>query len=77
MSASLRFIVCDDPNNSIEKISDIAKKKFPDWEKNEYYKKLPYKQRIVAIMTYKKRKKMLKILYTANRINILKNLKKR
>ena len=66
MSASLRFIEWGDPNNCIEKISNEVKKKFPLWMHNEYYKKLPFKQKIVAILSYKKKKKLLMFLYKLN-----------
>lgn len=67
MSASLRFIEFNDPDNSINKISDVIKEKFPNWEKNKYYNKLNFKQKIVGIFTYKKMKKMLYLCYNVNR----------
>ena len=67
MSASLRFIEFNDPDNSINKISDIIKEKFPNWKKNKYYKNLNFKQKLVGIFTYKKMKKMLNLCYNVNR----------
>lgn len=66
MSASLRFISYSDPNKCINKISDEMKQKFPNWKKNKYYKKLPFKQKLVAILTYKKYKTVLKVLLNLN-----------
>ena len=66
MSASLRFISHNDPNNCINKISNIIKEKYPNWRKNKYYSLLPFKQRLVAIFTYRKNKLILKVLYRLN-----------
>ena len=49
-----------------DKISDIVKDRFPNWNNNKYYKMLTFKQRIVAILTYKKNKKLLYLLYLLN-----------
>ena len=35
-------------------------------ESPKYYKKLPFKQRIVAILTYKKMRRILKLLFNIN-----------
>lgn len=66
MSASLRFIEFNDPNNCIKKISAEIKEKFPNWKKNKYYKKLRLRQRIVAIVTYYNLERLLRILYLIN-----------
>lgn len=66
MSASLRFISHGDPNNCIKRIRKEIDEKFPNWNKNKYYKKLPLKQRLVAILTYHKKKSILKILNVLN-----------
>lgn len=66
MSASLRFIEFNDPNKCIIKISNIMKEKFPKWRKNVYYKKMKFKQRIVAILAYRKSTKTLKVLFSLN-----------
>ena len=66
MSASLRFIEFNDPNNCIGRISAEIKGRFPNWKYNKYYKKLPFKQRVVAMLTYKKNKKVLKLLFKLN-----------
>jgi len=67
MSASLRFIEFKDPNNQINKISKYAKEKYPKWRKNIYYKKLNYKKKIVALLTYYRLKKVLYVLFLMNR----------
>ena len=67
MSASLRFIQFNDPNGCIAKISNTIKEKFPKWKNNSYYKKLPFKQRVVAILAYRKRNRILKILFNLNK----------
>lgn len=67
MSASLRFIEFGDPHNCIKKISLLIRKKYPNWKKNKYYKLLPIKQKIVALMTYNNNKFCLKILNKVNR----------
>lgn len=66
MSASLRFISYSDPNNCIKRIRNEIDDKFPNWNKNKYYKKLPTKQRLVAILTYYKKRRILKLLNDLN-----------
>ena len=66
MSASLRFIEFKDPHHKISDISTVINNKFPDWQHNKYYKVLPLKQRIVAILASKKQRKILYILYKLN-----------
>lgn len=66
MSASLRFISYNDPNKCIKRISKEIIKKFPGWKKNKYYNKLPFKQKIVAILTYYKMSNILRLLYMLN-----------
>lgn len=66
MSASLRFISYKDPNNCIKQIRKEIDLKFPKWKNNKYYKKLSFKQRVVAILTYHKKKKLLRLLYNIN-----------
>lgn len=56
MSASLRFISYKDPNNCIKQIRKEIDLKFPKWKNNKYYKKLSFKQRVVAILTYHKKR---------------------
>lgn len=67
MSASLRFLEFNDPNKCIDKISEYAKSNYPEWKKNKYYKRLPYQKKIVAIFTYYKYKKILKVLLKIKR----------
>ena len=66
MSASLRFISYGDPNNCIKRIRSVIDEKFPSWNKNKYFKKLPMKQKLVAILTYYKKRKILKLLNDLN-----------
>ena len=66
MSSSLRFIEFNDPNKCIDKISNEIKNRFPLWKNNKYYKKLPFRQKIVAILTYKKQKRILRLLFKIN-----------
>ena len=66
MSASLRFIEHGDPNHCIGRIKNEIDVKFPNWSKNKYYKKLPFKQRLVAILSYNNQKLLLKILNELN-----------
>lgn len=67
MSASLRFISYNDPNNCIEHVRKEIHSKFPNWAKNKYYKVLPFRQKIVAILVYNNCKKCLKLLYRLNK----------
>lgn len=66
MSASLRYIKFNDPKKKLNQISLIIKENFPNWKQNEYYKMLPFKQRLIGILAYKKRKKLLKALKNIN-----------
>ncbi len=66
MSASLRFISYGDPNQCIKRIKKEIQLKFPNWRKNKYYRKLSFKQRIVALLTFYQQRKILHILYDIN-----------
>lgn len=54
-AASLRFIVFRDEDDTIRKISDIMKEKFPNWKKNRYYQKESWKYKIVCNLLYSKK----------------------
>ena len=66
MSASLRFIEFNDPNDCINRISQFIKTNYSYWYKNKYYKDLLFKQKIVAFLAFNNRKKMLRLLYKLN-----------
>ena len=59
-AASLRFIVFKGEDETIGKISDIMKEKFPNWRKNKYYKKQPLKYKIVCNLIYLKKLNLLR-----------------
>lgn len=60
--AVLRYLKYPEGKKDIEKISDIMKKDFPKWSKNIYYKKQNIKYKIICILAYNKKIKLLKIL---------------
>lgn len=68
MSASLRFIEFNDPNECLLKIKNYMQNKFPNWRKNKYFKELPFKQKMVAVLAFKNNKKILRLLYKFNRV---------
>lgn len=63
--ATLRYLQYPEGKNDIEKISNIMKTNFPNWNKNIYYKKQSIKYKIVCELAYYKKisllKKILKI----------------
>lgn len=70
MSASLRFIEFNDPKDCIFKISQFIQENFNNWSKNKFFKKLPLKQKIVAIVAFNNRKNILKFLHKLKNINL-------
>ena len=59
-AASLRFLPYEEGISSINKICEIMNDKFPNWSKNQYYKKMNFKYKIVCSLIYKKKFGLLK-----------------
>ncbi len=66
MGASLRFIRFNDPKNCLQKISSLMQTNFPNWKNNKYFRKLSFRQRIIAFLVCKNRKKTLRLLFKVN-----------
>lgn len=60
-AASLRFFKFN-KNEEIKKINKIMKERFPDWNKNKYYKRQSIKYKIVCTLIYKEKFKLLKLI---------------
>lgn len=58
--AVLRYLNYEEGYKDIIKIADNMKKDFPGWKKNKYYKMESMKYKIVCMLAYKKRIKLLK-----------------
>ncbi len=67
LSASLRFLKFNDPENQIVAIVQVIKEKYPNWKENKYYKLYDLKTKIIAHMIYHQHYKLLKVLYFINR----------
>ena len=61
-AASLRFLPFDEGIDSINRIVDIIKSKYPKWHKNKYYKMHGIKYKIVCMMIYLRKYKVLKMI---------------
>ena len=61
-AASLRFLPYNEGVKSLDKIVDIMNFNYPDWQKNKYYKCMNIKYKIVCMMVYKRKYKLLKII---------------
>ena len=64
-AASLRFLKFD-KIEEIKSIISIMKEKFPNWNKNNYYKNMSLKYKIVCNLIYKKQLTLLKIILKNN-----------
>lgn len=60
--ATLRFLPFPEGRESIDKIVQIMRKKFPHWQKNKYYKALDFKYQLVCFLIYHKQLRLLKLL---------------
>ena len=61
-AASLRFFVYEEGKKNIYQIVNIMKTRFPNWRKNEYYKKKGFKYRIICELFYLKKFSILNII---------------
>lgn len=61
-TASLRFLDYDEGKNELNKIVQIMKDKFPNWKRNEYFKKSNKKIKIICYLAYYKRIGLLKMI---------------
>lgn len=59
-AASLRFLPYDEGIKSLDKIVSIMKSNYPKWYKNKYFKAQNIKYKIVCMMVYMKRYKLLR-----------------
>jgi len=59
---SLKFIEYEEGIKNIEKISQIMKEKFPDFQKNKYFKLENIKYKIICTLLYHKKIKLVKLL---------------
>ena len=59
---SLRFLDYEEGISNISKISDIMKEKFPNWQKNKYYRKENIKYKIICTLFYHQKIKLAKLL---------------
>lgn len=60
--ASLRFFAFDEGRTQLEKIVDMIKKYYPEWMKNEYFKKESWKYKVVTILFYFKQYRLLNMI---------------
>lgn len=60
--ATLRYLNYSEGNKDIEKISNIMKENFKNWQKNEYYKSQSLKYKIICKLAYHKKTGILKFL---------------
>ena len=61
-TASLRFMDYDNYKDNINKIVDIFKEDFPNWENNIYLRKSSKKMKILCHLAYHKRYLLLKLI---------------
>ena len=59
---SLKFICYKEGYKNIKKINNILKEKFPNWQKNKYYKKENIKYKIICSLLYYNQIKLVKLL---------------
>ena len=62
MSAGLRYIRFNDPENKIKEIKKYMDKNFKDWKKNKYLKDSSIKYKVTAHLVYHNRKKIIHIM---------------
>lgn len=60
--ATLRYLDYPEGNKDIEKISNIIKENFGNWEKNKYYKTQSLKYKIICKLAFHKKIGILKLL---------------
>jgi Glycosyltransferases involved in cell wall biogenesis len=60
--ATLRFIKFDNYKDNVDKIIQIMKEQFPNWEKNKYYKRQSTKYRIICRLIMLNQIRMIKLL---------------
>ncbi len=60
--AALRFLKYEEGINSLNKIVDIMKEKYPKYRQNKYFKKESFKYKIMCYLVMKKKYKLLKKL---------------
>ena len=61
-TATLRFLDYKEGRREISKIVKIMKERFPNWKKNEYFKKSGKKIKIISYLAYYKQIMLLKII---------------
>ena len=61
-TASLRFLDYKDGKRELTRIVNIIKNKFPNWSKNEYFKKSSKKVKLICYLAYYKRIWLLKTI---------------
>lgn len=61
-TATLRFLDYKEGRWEVSKIVNIMKEKFPNWKKNEYFKKSGKKIKIISYLAYYKQITLLKII---------------
>ena len=66
-TATLRFLDYDNCNEYLEKILELFKTRFPNWRKNEYYKKSSAKMKLLCLLSSKKKYGIIKLLKKYNR----------
>ena len=61
-TATLRFLEYENSNQYINKVKDEIKEKFPNWQKNIYYKKSSKKLKIICTLAFYKQISVLKLI---------------
>ncbi len=61
-AATLRFLPFKEGRDNIKKLSQTVKEKFPRWRKNKYFRKMHWKYKLVCLLAYYKKIKLLGIL---------------
>lgn len=60
--ASIRYLDFQTCQKQLDKIIDIMRKNYPNWEKNKYYKKENIKKKIMCHLLYNKQYKLIALL---------------
>lgn len=61
-TASLRFLEYNNKDIYLDKICNIMKEEFPNWSKNIYFKKSSIKLKLICVLAYFKKRKILKLI---------------
>lgn len=61
-AASYRLLPYGVYDGDIKRIADIMAKRFPRWQKNSYYKKYPWKLKVVCNLLYYKQPRLVRYL---------------